>query len=349
MKAFFISFFACLIFSGQLLARDIVETHDGSTLSGTIKQINAEHIVLSTDYAGDITLQRNKIIGFTSEQSQSYRLSDGTVLKGTVQQHKDNTLEIASDDMHVTTSLNQITEAWPADQQDPEITRREEEQQAKLRKWSYEAGLDITGKEGNSQEFGLAISFAAKLTGQDDTFFLYGSLDQAQQEGIDSADETIIGAEYSTYYNDPWGWYMRAEFERDDFEDIDLRSILGAGANYRVFHSPDHMLELRSGLGYRHERFNDLSKQQSPTLDFGLAHEWQATHWARMKNKLTYTPAIDDFKDYLITHDSSIEIPLGLSEYWQLRFGLRNDYQSLPADDRKHLDTSYYSKLQLAW
>lgn len=109
------------------------------------------------------------------------------------------------------------------------------------------------------------------------------------------------------------------------------------------------MLELRSGFDYCHEKFNDGITEQTPTIDFGLAHDWQFISLERMKNNMTYTPAIDDFNDYLITHDSGIETPLGLSEYWQLRLGLSNDYKSLPADDRKHLDTSYYSKLQLAW
>ena len=109
------------------------------------------------------------------------------------------------------------------------------------------------------------------------------------------------------------------------------------------------MLELRSGFDYCHEKFNDGITEQTPTIDFGLAHDWQFISLERMKNNMTYTPAIDDFNDYLITHDSSIETPLGLSEYWQLRLGLSNDYKSLPADDRKHRDTSYYSKLQLAW
>ena len=107
------------------------------------------------------------------------------------------------------------------------------------------------------------------------------------------------------------------------------------------------MLELRSGLGYRHESFNDGTTEQSPTLDFGLAHDWQFASWGRMTNNLTYTPAISDFGDYIITHDSGIDIALGFSDYWQLRFGLQNDYKSLPAEGRDNLDTSYYSRIQL--
>jgi len=70
---------------------------------------------------------------------------------------------------------------------------------------------------------------------------------------------------------------------------------------------------------------------------------------SQIKNTLAYTPAISDFGDYLLTHDSGIEIPLGFSDYWQLHLGLRHDYKSIPAVGRDSLDTSYYSRLQLAW
>jgi hypothetical protein len=102
-------------------------------------------------------------------------------------------------------------------------------------------------------------------------------------------------------------------------------------------------------LGYRYESFNDGTNDSLPILDLGLEHYWKFITWADMTNKLTYTPSITDFGDYLLTHDSGVNIPLGLSQFWNIRFGLRNDYKSMPADGRKQLDTSYYSRLQLQW
>jgi putative salt-induced outer membrane protein YdiY len=349
MKVLSIPFFFFLAFTGSVYALDFIETKDGGTLTGTIKHITHDTIILSTDYAGDITLQRDKIVGFSAEQPLSVRLNSGTVLTGPIKHQEQGTLAITADDASLFTQFNQISESWPPSEKDPEIVRIEQTHTDSLRKWSYDAGVDIAGKKGNSDEFGIAINVAAELAGKDDKLRLYGSVDKAEQEGIDSSDEIIIGSEYTAYTNDPWGWYARTEFERDDFEDLDLRALIGSGLNYRAFHSPEHSLELRAGLGYRHESFNDGSTEQSPTLDFGLTHDWQFVSWARMKNSLTYTPAIDDFGDYLITHDSGIEIPLGLSDYWQLRIGLRNDYKSLPATNRDNLDTSYYSRLQVGW
>ncbi len=349
MKRLSIPLLFCLSFASTSYALDHVETKDGGMLTGTITQITKDTLTLNTDYAGKITLQRDKILGFSSEQPLSVRLNSGTTLSGTVQHQAQGELVIKAADAGLTTQLDAISEGWSVGQKDPQIVRLEEEHNAALRKWSYEAGVDIAGKKGNSEELGIGLALAAKLAGKDDALLFYASIDKAKQNGIDTSDEIILGTDYTSYSNDPWGWYTRAELERDDFENLDLRALIGAGLNYRVFNTPEHSLELRTGLGYRHESFNDGTTEQSPTLDFGLAHFWQFASWGQMKNTLTYTPAISDFGDYLLTHDSGIEIPLGFSDYWQLRLGLRHDYKSIPAAGRDSLDTSYYSRLQLAW
>ena len=62
-----------------------------------------------------------------------------------------------------------------------------------------------------------------------------------------------------------------------------------------------------------------------------------------------YTPAIDDFGDYLLVQDSALEMPIGteasVTRSWILRVGVRNDYKSEPAPDRDELDTTYYTRL----
>jgi len=349
MKHISIPLIFCLGFTTQVSALDQIATHDGGMITGVIKHISEDSIVVSTDYAGDITLQRNKVIGFTSGQPLSVRLHNGTTFTGPVQHQEKGTLSITSADTGLVTQFKDIAESWSPTEQDPQRVRLEQQRQAELRKWTLEAGLGISGKKGNSDQSALALIFAAELKGKDDSLKFYGSVDQQEQEGEDSADEIILGSEYTAYYLDPWGWYARAEAEQDDFENLDLRTLVGAGLNYRVFNRAEHTLELRSGLGYRHERFSDGTQEQSPTLDFGLAHNWLFADWGRMKNNLTYAPAIDDFKDYLFTHDSGVEIPLGTSDEWLLKLGLRHDYKSLPAEGRERLDTSYYSRLQLNW
>jgi len=334
--------------SSSAFALDKVETNDGSVLTGTIKSITDTTIVLVTSYAGELELKRDEVKGFTTEEPVFVRLKSGTTLAGQVSREGDDLL-IKGNDASVTVAPTEIAESWSASDVDPQQVRADAELEALKRKWSYEAAVDIAGKKGNSDEFGARVALAAILESNNDALKFYGSLDKASTDGEDTSDEVILGTEYKNFFSEHWGWYTRGELEQDDFEDIDLRTTIGAGLSYRAFKLDDHALELRSGLGYRHESFTDGTTESSPTLDFGLEHYWKFISWGEMTNKLTYTPAIDDFGDYLVRHDSGINIPLGLSESWNIRFGLQNDYKSRPAEGRDELDTSYYSRLQLKW
>jgi len=349
MRKKILAFVCCMTTPISSFAIDQVETLDGGILTGTIKSITEKTIILATSYAGNITLQRNQIKGFDTDRTVFLRLKSGTTLEGQVHHDGDGQLSITGQDTTLTTKTKTIAETWRTEVTDPQLLRSQAEIAELEGTWSYQAALDIVGKKGNSDQFGASVLLDATRKSSQDTLKFYASLEKESKNDVDTADETILGSEYTAYYADPWGWYVRGEVERDDFEDLELRTIIGSGLNYRVFNEETHSLELRSGLGYRYESFNDGSHETSPTLDFGVAHVWEFAEWAKMTNHLTYAPAIGDPRDYLLTHDSGINIPIGFSNYWNLRFGLRNDYKSIPADDREKLDTSYYSRIQLKW
>jgi hypothetical protein len=73
----------------------------------------------------------------------------------------------------------------------------------------------------------------------------------------------------------------------------------------------------------------------------------QLKPWLTLDNSLGYAPAIDDFGNYLLTHDTSFVMPVGLTQHWTLRLGVDNDYNSEPAPDRDKLDTTHYARLLL--
>jgi putative salt-induced outer membrane protein YdiY len=349
MRKTLVALVCCMTMSVPSYAIDQVETLDGGILTGTIKSISEAEITLSTSYAGVLTLKRNQIKGFNTDETVFVRLKSGTTLEGQIHHEGEGQLVITGQDAIMTTKTTSIAESWLPEANDPQLVRSEQQRDALKRKWSYEAALDIVGKKGNSDQFGASVKLMATLESPDDTLKFYTSLDKESKNKVDTANEIIFGSEYTAYFADPWGWYVRGEVERDDFENLELRTLFGSGLNYRVLHQDKHSLELRSGLGYRYESFTDGTNESSPTLDFGIVHKWQFVDWAKMTNHLTYTPAINDFSDFLLTHDSGINIPIGFSNFWNLRFGLRNDYKSMPAEGREKLDTSYYSRLQLKW
>ena len=112
----------------------------------------------------------------------------------------------------------------------------------------------------------------------------------------------------------------------------------------------DHQsLVVRSGVGYRYTSFsNGNENESSPTLDFGLAHTYKYKDAFSMENDISYVPSFDDFGNYRVVHDSGIEIPVGSGDQWKIRMGVKNEYHSQPAVEKK-LDTTYYTRMIYSW
>jgi putative salt-induced outer membrane protein YdiY len=185
------------------------------------------------------------------------------------------------------------------------------------------------------------------LLSKKDELRFYATRQTSETDNDETANETIGGASYAAYFNDPWGWYVRGELEKDKFEDIDLRTTVAGGLAWRPINTTDRTLRAWLGLGYRHESFsNNLPNDSSGTLDSGVAHHWQWKPWLTLDNMLSYAPALDHFGNYLLQHDTSLTMPVGASR-WTLGLGVHNDYNSQPAPDRDKLDTTYYTRLMM--
>lgn len=317
---------------------DVLATLDGATLTGTVKKITPKELELDTSYAGVILVKMDQVKSLRTDTPITTRLTDETTVTGATVLGEDQVFRITGDGQTTTTSLDKLMVSWVPGTTPP--------RESGYRHWVYSVGADIAGKSGNSDESSTNVIVDLTLVSKVDELRLYGSMERAEQENVETSDEQIVGASYSAYMYDPWGWYVRGEVERDDFEDIDLRTTLAGGLSYRPINDDVRTLKFFAGLGYRHESFDDGTDESSPTLDLGLSHRWTWKPWLVLRNDLTYSPALEDFGDYLFVHDSGLEMPVGSSR-WLLRLGIRNDYKSEPAPDRDELDTTYYSRLSL--
>jgi putative salt-induced outer membrane protein YdiY len=322
---------------------DVVATLDGANLVGKITKVTPTELELDTAYAGVIVVKMDQVKSLETTNPITTKLTDETTVTGTTVLGEDKVLRITAEGQSTTAGIDRLMASWAPDKTPPPESGYDP------RHWIYSIGANIAGKNGNSDEFSSNVLLDFSLVTRLDELRLYGSYTNAEQESEETSDEAIVGASYTAFFNDPWGWYVRGEAERDEFEDIDMRTTLAAGLSWRPINNDVRMLKFFAGLGYRAEAFDDGTNENSPTFDAGLNHRWKVTPWFELKNDVTYTPAIDDFGDYLLVQDSALEMPIGteasVTRSWILRVGVRNDYKSEPAPDRDELDTTYYTRL----
>jgi hypothetical protein len=326
-----------------VLWADMIGTKNGSKLSGKIVRIDGTHVVLGTDFAGEIKIRQSEVESITTDEPLNVRLASGTVLEGAIgTSGAPGDVYVAGKDGGVSTTVDKLAMTWAPGAIDPAVA-------ALQRKWAYEAAADITGKTGNSEQLGMALQFRATLASSFDTLQFHTAYERQVTDREKSADQFKAGLDYQNNFAGRYSWYVRDEGGFDRVKDIEFYNVAGAGAGYDILKTRADTLTGRAGLSYRHENYGDplADELDSVGLDIGLNNRLTMHNWS-MTNRISYVPAFDDFANYRFYHESYIELPLKIG-WWKLRIGVSNDYNSKPPAGSEKLDTTYFTRLVLNW
>jgi putative salt-induced outer membrane protein YdiY/sRNA-binding regulator protein Hfq len=320
---------------------DTVATKNGSQLVGSVTKIDGGNVYLKTDYAGDLVIKQADVTSITTEKPVTVRLASGTVLQGTLASEA-GAIKIAGGDGQLSTTVDKVAATWPAGAEDPQVV-------ALRRHWTYEGALDITGKTGNKEQLGTAVSARATLKTPQDTLQFYTAYDRQVSDGAKSADQFKAGVDYQNNFSGKKSWYVRDEGGFDRVKDIDLYNVAAFGLGYDVIKEDKHLLTLRTGISYRYEGYGNPATEDvsSAGLDLGLNHEWEFKN-SKLVNRIAMVPTFEDLGNFRLTHESYYEMPL-VNPNWKLRMGIANDYNSQPGIGIDKLDTSYFTRLVLTW
>lgn len=330
---------ATLLGAASTALADTVEIKNGARIVGKITRIDSGAITVDTDFAGTLTIKQTEVASFSTDAPIAVRLASGTRFDGRVSGGSGGALQIAGDDGTISTSVDRIAASWGAGAVDPAVDRR----------WSYEAGVDIAGKTGNSEQLGTAAQLRAVLKTAQDTLQFYSNYNRQVADGVKAADQLKLGVDYQNNFSGKLSWYVRDEGGFDRVKDIDLYNIAAAGLGFDIIREPQRTMTGRFGLSFRYEGYRDAVTPdvKSAGLDVGLNNDLDFGI-SKLVTRLAYVPAFDDFGNYRVTHESYFQIPLA-SPAWKLRLGLSNDYNSQPPPGVEKLDTAYFTRLVLNW
>ncbi len=328
-------------FGAAHLSADVVETKSGARIVGKVTKIDGGAVTVATDYAGAVTIKQSEVTSITTDAPIAVRLASGTRVDGKVTTSS-GAVQIAGAEGSISTTVDKVAASWAAGGKDPAVAALE-------RGWAYEAAVDIAGKTGNKEQLGTGFSFRATLAGSQDTLQFYSAYDRQVSDGVKSADQFKAGVDYANNFSGRKSWYMRNEAGFDRVKDIELYNVAAVGLGYDFIKEAKQLLTGRAGVsfryaGYKNPRTEDV---KSAGLDFGLAHRLQMDN-AVLVNRISYVPTFEDFSNFVLTHESSLELPL-LSTQWKIRLGVANDYNSKPGKGVERLDTTYFTRLVLSW
>ena len=321
---------------------DVVETKNGAKIVGKIVKIADGAVSVDTGFAGTIAIKQSEITSMSTDAAVAVRLDTGTRIDGKISGGANGALQIAGGDGTISTQVGKVAASWAAGGKDPAVAALE-------RQWAFEAAVDVAGKTGNKEQLGTGFSFRGTLAGAQDTLQFYTAYDRQVSDGVKSADQFKAGVDYANNFSGHKSWYVRNEAGFDRVKDIELYNVAAVGLGYDFIKEPKQTLTGRAGVsfryaGYKNPRTEDV---KSAGLDFGLAHRLQMEN-SVLVNRLSYVPTFEDFSNFILTHESFLELPLA-STQWKLRLGVANDYNAKPGRGVKRLDTTYFTRLVLNW
>jgi hypothetical protein len=320
------------------LLADTVETRNGSRIVGKIDKIDGGSVVVTTDYAGTLTIKQAEVASISTDGPVAVRLSSGTRVDGRVTT-AGNTLQIATADGTITSTIPNVAASWAAGAIDPAVDRH----------WTYEASVDVSGKTGNTEQLGSAADFRASVKTLKDHLQFYAGYNRQVSEGVKAADQLKLGIDYSNNFSGRYSWYARDEGGFDRVKDVELYNVAAVGAGFDIVKQPKRTTTGRFGLSFRYEGYKNpaTADVKSAGLDVGLNNDMEFGN-SKLVTRISWVPTFEDFGSYRLSHESFFQIPLA-NPAWKLRLGVSNDYNSMPPAGVEKLDTAYFTRLVLNW
>jgi len=175
MKNFFCAVFVILLtFSSSIIWGGVIELDNGSRIIGKIERIDGGKVHIKTDSAGTLAIDLARVANLVSDDPLFVAFKEGNRLYGKIDYSKEQT-QVEMPDGNTVVTKDDLVALWLKGQLDPLAT--------KLREWSFDEGVDVGGKTGNSEKFNTGGKINAALRGPIDRLLFYLRWVYSREEG----------------------------------------------------------------------------------------------------------------------------------------------------------------------
>jgi putative salt-induced outer membrane protein len=209
--------------------------------------------------------------------------------------------------------------------------------------------LAFTG--GNSQTTTFSLAFDAERPTVTDKLSLYANSVYAKNNAPGAVPSTTAnnirgGVRYDRNLAPRLFAFLNADFESNDLQNLNLRSIFGGGLGFHAIRDERTTLDLLGGANYTRENYVTLTRNFAAlTLGDEFTHKLGAG--TLLTQKFFFFPDMNNFGEYHITFDFGTVTKLNKWLGWQNAF---NDiYVTNPPLGKKKNDIIFTTGLNISF
>jgi len=318
------------------LAMDQLFLKNGDRFSGRIQEYHTGAVSIETNY-GVFNVPLNQVSGVQSD--------DEVLQKEVAKMMAEPTL---------TAPAQAIVAEVPASQDVPIVADVVEEQdgvkQAGLfgAAWTGEVTADgfLTSGNDDDKEFEAGLSTEARWDKHRVQYDGEFGFEKEDGEKKEIAWSNNLAHDY--FFAEKWFWDTRIGFEKDDEDELDLRSKIFTGPGYQAYDRDDLSLAFTLGLGYQKEDFSTRGAEDSMATEWTMDYEQSFYDDAfSVFHENDFIVPFDDTNDFLLESSTGVEAPIAGGVF--ARAGVNFDWDNDPVVDRVEEDTEYFLSLGYEW
>ncbi|MEC9373456.1 MAG: DUF481 domain-containing protein [Planctomycetota bacterium] len=210
--------------------------------------------------------------------------------------------------------------------------------------WSGEISLGLSGSTGNTELVNIRFGASATRETEDTLLNLSATYKFTKDEGETTDDRFFAKGQNDWFFKDSrWTWFLRGEFEIDEFKDYDWRASLYTGPGYRFIDNDTTRLIGRAGAGGSYEE-GGVRDGFIPEAFAGVDFSHKFNERVSLTASADIFPNLDDFGEFRSRENAALNFIMTDNGAWVLRIGAEHRYDS-DTDEAEKNELDYFAQL----
>ena len=317
---------------------DQVTLKNGDRVSGTIVKSDSKTLVLKTEAAGELDIKWDSVSGIVSSQPLSLQLKDGQIVSGDVTT-EDGKFEVATRDRGTVAAPRDSVVAVRNGEEQSTYDRLQHPRLTDFWSGLLDTGLSETRGNSALTAFNLTAK-AARVTNRNKLSLYATSVyatDNTTPPSRTTANSIQGGARFDHDLRPRLFVFAIADFAYDEFQHLDLRSVLGGGVGLHVIKTENTRFDVFAGGDYDHEKYSPnpplvLTDTTRNVAEVVLGEElsWKLNHRVSVSERFSAFPNMSDIGQYRFQFDGTAATKLKNWLSWQITVSDRYLSNPLP-------------------
>jgi hypothetical protein len=224
-------------------AQDEILLKNGSRILGQVTGARGGVVSIDTDFAGTIKVELEQIKSVNTQEPVVILMTDDSV-------QQDSTLVIAEEQL----VLSEPGQSFPLG--DLAVINPDPWELGEGYRWTGGIGFALIRQRGNTDTDEVDYKLDSKWRSKRDRYTVGANGETDEANGTKTADNWRVSGKYDYFLEEPNYVGVLAQAEKDKFQDLDLRYLLGPYFGRQFYDEPVFSLQGELGFSYVTEEYN---------------------------------------------------------------------------------------------